>query len=343
MPLFGRKKSLLSLEKKSAAFPATAVPEAPGPPEILIDVNSVSYTIRSPWQWVLKKVANDMKNLTEVEKSGLPTSKMMAASSLLDTPVTDSISSRRQRKKAPAPCTLRIEIQDSDGNIVDAIHGTSQAFDGLEDKDELVRTCQRCRCEHLELSPPSRLINWDVTKEECVNLVGDPLPGLLANDKQEDRIAVLKEPMGSSGTGVFFVNNADEIHHIINEHRKRAVDEPELLDNLIARKGRIPSWGELWTCIAFYSKERLAEYSLLVFDACQFCKLKCIHVSWFEADASFTFEPMLLLSKNSTRMIFWKFPFTIVMKYALPARPFRKRTMALATAMRTLPMGHLPI
>ncbi len=56
------------------------------------------------------------------------------------------------------------------------------------------------------------------------------------------RIAVLKEPMGSRGTGVFFVKDADEIHKIIEEHRQRAVSEQGFLDNLIAQKGRIPSW-----------------------------------------------------------------------------------------------------
>ena len=94
-----------------------------------------------------------------------------------------------------------------------------------------------------------------------MNLVGNSLPSLL--DERQDRrggrsnsrsptrtpinststpIAVLKEPMGSRGTGVFFVRDANEIHTIIENHRQQAVSEAGFLDNLIAEKGRIPSW-----------------------------------------------------------------------------------------------------
>jgi hypothetical protein len=76
-------------------------------------------------------------------------------------------------------------------------------------------------------------------------LVGDSLPTLSEINPTAStsiRIAVLKEPMGSRGTGVFFVRDADEIHTIIEEHRQRAISEDGFLDNLIAQKGRIPSW-----------------------------------------------------------------------------------------------------
>ena len=104
-----------------------------------------------------------------------------------------------------------------------AVHGTSSALDSLEDKDELVRTIQRCRCEHLKLSPPSVLINWDVSKDECKRVLGDSLPVLPGNTSS---YAVLKEPMGSRGEGVFFVKDAEEIHKIVTEHRQRAQKEP---------------------------------------------------------------------------------------------------------------------
>jgi hypothetical protein len=100
-------------------------------------------------------------------------------------------------------------------------------------------------------------------------LVGDSLPSLLGERKdqrgQDQRggrsssrsptrtptpapvdpstcIAVLKEPMGSRGTGVFFVRDSDEIHAIIEKNRKEATSEEGFLDKLIAEKGRIPSW-----------------------------------------------------------------------------------------------------
>jgi hypothetical protein len=124
-----------------------------------------------------------------------------------------------------------------------AFHGTSEAFDGLEDKDEFVRTLQRCRCEQLGLSPPSVLINWDASAQECKNLVGDSMPTLLGKESALTKVGVLKEPTGKGGAGVFFVNTAEEIHELMDRNRKRAVEEPGLLDELIAEKGRIPSWG----------------------------------------------------------------------------------------------------
>jgi hypothetical protein len=218
--------------------------EAPPPPiDILGEQNTIVCTVRSPWQWVIERAFEERGNLSIVDKpTDLPTG---AANSGQEDVCPSTPSSRRRRnKKAPSACTLRLEVQDNDsGDILEAVHGNSDAFDGLEDKDELVRTMQRCRCEHLDLSPPSRLLNWDVTKDECMKLVGTKLPILLGNESGE-RIAVLKEPMGSSGTGIFFVRTAEEIHAIIEEHRKRAVDEPHFLDGLIAAKGRIPSWGK---------------------------------------------------------------------------------------------------
>jgi hypothetical protein len=87
------------------------------------------------------------------------------------------------------------------------------------------------------------LVNWDVTKEECINVVGRDMPTLLGHEGPET-VAVLKEPMGSRGTGIFFVRNAEEIHSIIDEHKKEAMSKPNFLDDLIEAKGRIPSWGK---------------------------------------------------------------------------------------------------
>eukprot|EP00536_Pseudo-nitzschia_multiseries_P002550 jgi/Psemu1/183748/e_gw1.34.134.1 len=182
-------------------------------------------------------------------------------------------SARSNNAVAEAKCTLRVEVvsnaitnhaNNNNNNTrqwtLNAFHCTSQAFDGLDDKDELTRTLKRCRCDDLDLLPPSQLINWDVTKEECLNLVGDSLPCLPTESTDDSkRIAVLKEPMGSRGTGVFFVRDANEIHSIIEEHRQRAVSEAGFLDNLIAEKGRIPSWvlqAEIKPCLLIRDRRK---------------------------------------------------------------------------------------
>jgi len=178
----------------------------------------------------------------------LPTSieaaKQLVEGESAETPsMTPSTRRRRQsRKKTNLTSTLKLEITNPvTGELDYAVHGTSSALDGLEDKDELVRTMQRCRCDNLNLSPPTVLINWDVSHEECANVVGKEMPKL---EGAKDTFAVLKEPMGSQGKGIYFVRDVDEIHKVINEHRERAQAEPDFLDNLIAVKGRIPSWGK---------------------------------------------------------------------------------------------------
>lgn len=262
MGLFGkiRRKDIktTSTTTTSSTHSSTNEEHIPHPQEPFPDAkqdvlgasNNVICTVREPWQWAVKEVGKGIAHFSVVESlSDLPTRKLEMAMGGRTNPQEDSTgapstpSVRRRRKKLPGPCTLRLEVYNPNGVILDAVHGSSEAFDGLEDKDELLRTLQRCRCEHLGFSPPSRLLNWDVTKEECFNLVGDSLPTLPGNGNLES-VAVLKEPMGRSGTGVFFVRNPQEIHEIIEAHRKQAVEEEGVLDKLIATKGRIPSWGK---------------------------------------------------------------------------------------------------
>lgn len=221
-------------------------------------------SVREPWSWVMEDVCSrnsgGLSTVTRVESTNdLPSRKLASVATLAAAshPNNSRTGRRRHQKNstatADAKCTLRVEIISNtntrDDNsrpwILKAFHCSSQAFDGLDDKDELARTLKRCRCDDLHISPPSQLINWDVTKEECKNLVGESLPCLVEDTRTTSastRIAVLKEPMGSRGTGVFFVRDADEIHTIIERHRQQAVSEDGFLDNLISQKGRIPSW-----------------------------------------------------------------------------------------------------
>mmetsp|Transcript_5044 Transcript_5044/g.11232 ORF Transcript_5044/g.11232 Transcript_5044/m.11232 type:complete len:498 (-) Transcript_5044:131-1624(-) len=220
-------------------------------------------SVREPWAWVIEGVCTQnnggLSTITRVASAqDLPSGKLASLATFAAASNPNSAKGNRRRSQrnntvaTDAKCTLRVEvvsntITNNNNNTrpwkLEVFHCTSQAFDGLDDKDELARTLKRCRCEELDLSPPSQLINWDVTKEECLNLVGDSLPCLSKQTKDGfTPIAVLKEPMGSRGTGVFFVRDVDEIHSIIEEHRQRAVSEEGFLDKLIAQKGRIPSW-----------------------------------------------------------------------------------------------------
>lgn len=215
------------------------------------DEHKVHYTVRDPWQWVMSSISTE--RMTEVEKiADLPSAKLAekVGSEQPDPPHPPprSASSRRRRmgkkERPPTASTLRIEKTNLESGVIeDAVHGTSSALDSLEDKDELVRTIQRCRCEHLQLSPPSILISWDVSKDECKRVLGDSLP-VLPGNTDETKYAVLKDPLGSRGEGVFFVKDAEQIHNTISEHRQQAQEEPGFIDKLISTKGRIPSWGK---------------------------------------------------------------------------------------------------
>ena len=246
MGLFRRRGSKANLAE--GALEATPAPSLPPPPptphkDILLAPNTVVCTVLETWQWLLEVALKDTIDFTIVgDLTALPTASRGDTTNDAGPPAATP--SRRRRKKTPTACPLRIEVKSEQGLLLRAFHGSSEAFDGLEDKDELFRTLQRCRCDHLELSPPSRLINWDVTRDECHNVVGDEMPVLGGTRNTGEIVAVLKEPMGSRGTGIFFVRSAEEIHEIINEHKKQAMSKPNFLDDLIASKGRIPCWGK---------------------------------------------------------------------------------------------------
>lgn len=219
----------------------------PPAPEQQADV--VYYTVRSPWTWVMREVASASPlNMQYVDA---PT-KLPSGSLAQNVTITATPNTARRRstvKKGPTPCTLKLELVNIDHDLLYALHGTSAALDGLEDKDELVRTMQRCRCEHLNIGPPSILIKWDITREELGNYV--PQLPVLPNHSHD--IAVLKEPMGSRGEGIYFVKSADEAFAQIDRHRVQALGEPDLLDNIMGKKGRMPAWGTFF----FVSNEKM--------------------------------------------------------------------------------------
>lgn len=215
----------------------------PAPESAASSSEVVYYVVRAPWQWVMDSVASSPQNKTPMKQV---TSEKDLPSGLLktNTAVTATPNIQRRRsflKKGPSPCTLRLEVGSLGETPVLklALHGTSAALDGLEDKDELVRTMQRCRCEHLQISPPSILIQWNVLREELPNYVPS-LPTLA----QDHSIAVLKEPMGSAGDGIYFVKNHEEAFEHIQRRQQQVAQEPELLDNIMNQKGRMPAWGE---------------------------------------------------------------------------------------------------
>lgn len=150
-------------------------------------------SVREPWKWVLEDICTrnngGMSIITRVDSAqDLPSGKLASVATLAAAshPNNSRTSRRRNQKNniatTDANCTLRVEIisntnmhnDNSRPWILRAFHCTSQAFDGLDDKDELARTLKRCRCEDMEISPSSQLINWDVTKVRYAKRRNDP-------------------------------------------------------------------------------------------------------------------------------------------------------------------------
>eukprot|EP00978_Attheya_sp_CCMP212_P010251 scaffold24666_cov49-Attheya_sp.AAC.3 len=287
MKLLGKKKDRnnggnngVVVVEDAVAVATPAPPAAPVPPATPKTTPQLHFTARSPWSWVLRKMATSESIMnsfgcarmvealliselpsSQIELDASPEPAAAAAAPPSSSSSSGSGSSSHHRRRGGSslpklrnhPCTLRVEITDnSESPLRMAVHGTSAAFDGLEDKDELVRTIQRCRCEELNISPTSILIKWDVTKDECNNVVGSRLPSLHDHEDTnnntntagtEPDIAVLKAPLGSRGEGIYFVGSIDEMYEIIEANRDKTYEAgQDFLENIIATKGRIPSW-----------------------------------------------------------------------------------------------------
>eukprot|EP00544_Gedaniella_sp_CCMP2646_P012753 CAMPEP_0202489372 /NCGR_PEP_ID=MMETSP1361-20130828/7119_1 /ASSEMBLY_ACC=CAM_ASM_000849 /TAXON_ID=210615 /ORGANISM="Staurosira complex sp., Strain CCMP2646" /LENGTH=421 /DNA_ID=CAMNT_0049119103 /DNA_START=57 /DNA_END=1322 /DNA_ORIENTATION=- len=222
MPLFSSRKSSSNLKKQE---------QQKEPEQVCY------YTVRAPWDWVMQQVVqNDAFFKQVASEQELVSTKIQANTQVTATP---NIQHRRTTmKKGPSPCILRLEecFVENDALQV-ALHGTSAALDGLEDKDELVRTMQRCRCEQLQMCPPSLLIKWDMSRDELTNY----LPSLPSMSK-DHTMAVLKEPMGSSGEGIYFCQTIQQVYQQMERHKNLALEDGDYLDNIMNTKGRMPAW-----------------------------------------------------------------------------------------------------
>mmetsp|Transcript_7526 Transcript_7526/g.11483 ORF Transcript_7526/g.11483 Transcript_7526/m.11483 type:complete len:425 (+) Transcript_7526:114-1388(+) len=211
---------------------------------------SIEYVAHSPWKWVMERVQEDINN-SEKPKNGNTTTitNMKEVASRDDLPsaellkkLSEGIPSYKKKKLRNFTFLLDV-VQTTDKAIHCCYHGISGALDGLEDKDELVRTFQRCRIEHLEYTPPSLLLRWDTTLQECQLIVKDQLPMLQQNTNENGNssttpFAVLKEPLSTKGEGIHFVRNVQEIYDILEQHK----NNDDALTEMMDIKGRIPSW-----------------------------------------------------------------------------------------------------
>jgi hypothetical protein len=137
--------------------------------------NHIFVSVREPWKWVVEEVCNSgcYETITTVDDShDLPSGKLASLAAIARASNTSNTNRGRRRQQknsttSDSHCTMKVEVVSNNNNntgqmTLKAFHGTSQAFDGLDDKDELARTLRRCRCEHMDISPPSQLINWYV-------------------------------------------------------------------------------------------------------------------------------------------------------------------------------------
>jgi len=233
--------------------------------------NVIHYTVIDTWQWVMKRVSKESSisgyTMKEIEdRINLPSTTLLQQQEQSSSSTTRRNFCRKKKKKA-SDSTVTLDVmgitttngknttnssknngQGEELVLKSCHHGISSALDGLEDKDELVRTFQRCRIDHLGYAPPSQLIQWDITLAECQKRI-TKLPSLQQeeldkntnDDDDEVVVAVLKEPLSSQGKGIHFVTSVQEIFDVMENHRNMKSSD-DFLDEVMETKGRIPCW-----------------------------------------------------------------------------------------------------
>jgi len=204
------------------------------------DTFDLYYQCRSPWQWVFKEAFQELIDARTNDNSHNEISFLSGrvkrceeVSNARLLPSKNFIT--KQSKTRRFGCTLRIELASSiNSDIFSCYYGTSQAMEGLADKDEFVRTLSNFNCEYL--SPPSLLIDWDASESYCLAIK-------FPTTRHDNNVAVLKTPLGSRGEGVFFISCVEEIVHYVQQNYIRAMEERgNFLKDVYQSKGRFPSW-----------------------------------------------------------------------------------------------------
>lgn len=214
------------------------------------------YTVRAPWSWVLERVADDLtiscaKGQSTEEGNnddGENTpSDLRYCCSHRNLPSYRRPEPRKHRRP-PMPCTLRLDrvTTTRDGvTKIESFHGTSWALNGLEDKDVMVRTFEEIESTQ-DFIPPSILLPWDCTEQNndvWAELCSDPQCHWPHLNKLAS-FAVLKQPLGSRGDGIYFVKGIEQVREIVETHRVQALRDIPFLESIRAQKGgRMPSWG----------------------------------------------------------------------------------------------------
>ena len=156
---------------------------------------------------------------------------------VFDLAVPDSVARRLASRKnlckelsIDSSC-LRLQ-RPSTANFVFAggkrlVLGDSLLLEGLEDKDVFAYTMNKYAADKI---PYTLLLPYDahLTGKEQVVLPSTP--------------AVLKQPLGCCGEGVFFVYSPDDVLKKVAEDYERATKEKGFLAEIMRSKQRIPMW-----------------------------------------------------------------------------------------------------
>jgi hypothetical protein len=169
-----------------------------------------SYTVIGFWRWVFELAISDL------DAAGYASRRVFCKQK--------EISESVMRLDRPSTANFLF----SDGNRL--VLGDSLVLEGLEDKDVFVTTMSKYSSDKI---PPSTLLPYDMHLSDEKKKAALVLPSTPA---------VLKQPLGCCGHGVFFVSTVDEVLSKVKGNYARAQAEKGFMELIVRTKKRIPEW-----------------------------------------------------------------------------------------------------
>eukprot|EP00943_MAST-04B_sp_MAST-4B-sp1_P006992 g6992.t1 len=179
------------------------------------------YTVISFWKWVFEKALPPSNNSENQSIVAVPSRKMLL----------NMLNLNKEIMRLHRPSTANFVFHSSTLRKRRIVLGDSLVLEGLEDKDVFVSTMSNYAKYKI---PQSILIPFDLHLSKQNN---NKNKTMLDNVLTLPTVpAVLKQPLGCCGHGVFFVSTVEEILEKVETNYKNAHAEKGFLDMIMKTK-----------------------------------------------------------------------------------------------------------
>lgn len=166
----------------------------------------VYYSSHHNWHWVIEEA------ITKLQQEIIPGINIHYCPSFAKLPSKQEFPSLK-----PKYSLFRFDVVDQT-SLCGMIRVDSLSMSFLDPKDVLYHELQRVQLE--KYMPPSELIPWTVDNLEDLPVSFPSTP------------ALLKAPLGSGGSGLYFIHTKEDILEIIKQHRLKALQTPGFLNSV---------------------------------------------------------------------------------------------------------------